>query len=347
MKKNFIISLSLILLIILSITLSTPGAMAKETTSAEKPRIEDTYNPDKDIIVKVNDFEISYTNQQIAVNNLMPRVAYHKSVSERRRALIEKQALDTLILNQLLYEEAKKRSITADKREIKKAIRKFQNTLPKGTTLRKVLKQSNMTKADLKEVFRRAMIIEKIRTESTEKMLAKANEAVTEEFMKKHYKKNIEKFKEPDKIHISEILLKADPGGGKKVWLEIRDVALKIKARIAAGEDFAEVAREVSEDPYAAKGGDMGWAHSGTLSEGLEEATVNLKPGEIAGPIESLYGYHIIKLHARELSKLKPFEDLNLVKLKKDLKASEHKRLLREWHDSLIENATIVYLDVN
>jgi parvulin-like peptidyl-prolyl isomerase len=345
MKKFFTVSLSFLLLIFLSVTLNISVAAAEEAATAEEAPAIKVYDPDKDIVAKVNDYEISYTEHKITMNNLMPSMAYHKSISERRQKQIEKEALHRLIMDQLFYEEAQKRSITPDKREVKKAVREFHNKLPKGMTLRKVLKQSNMTREDLTDLFKRSLTIKEIQKSTDEDLMAQAKELVTEEFMKEYYNKNLEKFKEPDKIHLSEILLKAEPGGGKKHWMEVRDQAVKIKAMITDGADFAEIAKEVSQDAYAPKGGDIGWAHSGTLTEGIEEATTSLKPGEIIGPVETLYGYHIIKLHERAHSQLKPFEELNLEKLKRDLTKSSFKRLKNEWVDSLKEKAVIVYFD--
>ena len=345
MKKFASLSLSFILLLTLSIGLYISEVRAQEGTPAEQAPSEETFDPDKDLVAKVNDFEITYTNYQIAINNLMPKMAYHKSVSEKRMKKIEEKALDNLVMDQLLYEEAIKRSITASKREVKQAIRDFQNKLPKGTTLRKVLKQSNMTRDDLKEVFRRSMMLRKIKDESSKELYKKVEERVDEKYMKDYYDNNLDKFVEPAQLHLSEILLKADPAGGKRHWLEVRDQTLAIGARIRGGADFAEVAKEVSQDPYAPKGGDMGWVHSGTLTVGIEEATQSLKEGEISDPIETLYGYHIVKIHERKAKKLKPYDKLNHEKLKKDLNASEYKRTRQEWVDSLKAKAVIIYYD--
>lgn len=343
MKKIFSLTLSFILLLTLSISLFISEVKAKEAASAEQTPAVEAYDPDKDLVAKVNDFEITYTSHQIAINDLMPRLAYHKSVNEDRKRKIEKKALENIILDQLLYEEALNRSIKASKREIKKAIRDFQNRLPKGMTLRKVLKQSNMTKDDLKEVFRKTMLIRKVRAESDTEISEKVTKRVNEEYIRKYYDDNLDKFHEPKQLHLSEILFKADPAGGKKHWLEVRDKLLIIETKIRGGADFAEVAKEVSQDPYAPRGGDMGWIHSGTLTPGIEQAADTLKEGEMTAPVETLYGYHLIKLNKRRPKKLKPYEELNLKRLKDELSASETKRLRNEWFDSLREKAVIVY----
>jgi len=68
-------------------------------------------------------------------------------------------------------------------------------------------------------------------------------------------------------------------------------------ARVKSGEDFAEVARQFSEDPgSAAKGGDLGYNARGRMVPEFDEATFALEPGKISGVVETQYGFHVIKL---------------------------------------------------
>jgi peptidyl-prolyl cis-trans isomerase C len=71
-------------------------------------------------------------------------------------------------------------------------------------------------------------------------------------------------------------------------------------ARVRAGEDFAKLAGEFSDDPGSKKdGGDLGWFGRGRMVKPFEDAAFALKPGEVSGIIESQFGYHIIKLEER------------------------------------------------
>ena len=67
-----------------------------------------------------------------------------------------------------------------------------------------------------------------------------------------------------------------------------------------AGEDFAKLAGEFSEDPGSrAQGGDLGWFGRGMMVKPFEDAAFALKPGEVSGIVESQFGFHIIKLEER------------------------------------------------
>ena len=102
----------------------------------------------------------------------------------------------------------------------------------------------------------------------------------------------------PTQISLSHILLQIKPSD--EVLGEKRARIGELQALLAAGGDFAEVARAHSEDPgSAAHGGDLGCFSAGTMVPEFEEAAFALKPGETSEPVLSPYGYHLIKLREK------------------------------------------------
>ncbi len=80
----------------------------------------------------------------------------------------------------------------------------------------------------------------------------------------------------------------------------------RIMARAKGGEDFAELARKYSGDPgSASKGGDVGYFGKGTMVKPFEDAAFSAKPGSIVGPVETEYGYHIIKVVDKKSEEIK------------------------------------------
>ena len=78
-------------------------------------------------------------------------------------------------------------------------------------------------------------------------------------------------------------------------------LAQELRARILAGEDFATLAQEYSDDPGSgANGGDLGWFGRGMMVAPFEEAAFSLPVGEISEPIQSDFGYHIIEVLERD-----------------------------------------------
>jgi len=81
---------------------------------------------------------------------------------------------------------------------------------------------------------------------------------------------------------------------------EAKKKALAVLERVRKGEDFAKLAKEVSDDPGSKeKGGEYDFFAKGAMVPEFEEAAFKLKPGEVSEPVETPYGFHIIKLEDR------------------------------------------------
>jgi peptidyl-prolyl cis-trans isomerase C len=91
-----------------------------------------------------------------------------------------------------------------------------------------------------------------------------------------------------------------DPGteyNASHILVKTEEEAKAVIAELEAGADFAELAREKSTGPSGPNGGALGWFGKGTMVAPFEEAVVALKPGEISGPVQTQFGWHVIKLN--------------------------------------------------
>jgi peptidyl-prolyl cis-trans isomerase SurA len=96
---------------------------------------------------------------------------------------------------------------------------------------------------------------------------------------------------------VSEIFLSVDsPGQDDKV---LKD-AQGLEAQLHAGAPFNAVARQFSQNPSAAEGGNLGWVHEGQLAPELNAALEKLQTGDISPPIRSIGGYYILALRQRQ-----------------------------------------------
>ncbi len=118
----------------------------------------------------------------------------------------------------------------------------------------------------------------------------------------KYYELNKAKYQLPEQRHASHILLRKDEGGDQKTKLE------NILSKAKAGEDFAMLASQFSQDPgSASRGGDLGFFSRGRMVPVFEETVFSLQPGEISAVVESQFGFHIIKLLEIKPAALTPF----------------------------------------
>ena len=88
------------------------------------------------------------------------------------------------------------------------------------------------------------------------------------------------------------------------ILVATKQEADKIKAAIDGGADFGAKAKEFSSDGAAANGGDLGWFGTGMMVKPFEDAVVAMKVGEVTGPVQTDFGFHLIKLiETREAAK--------------------------------------------
>lgn len=99
----------------------------------------------------------------------------------------------------------------------------------------------------------------------------------------------------PELIGIEQVLIQPAPPEASFDSARVRIDSLL--TRVRAGEDFAALAREASEDPgSASNGGDLGWFRRGTMVREFEQAAFGLFDGQVSEPIRTEFGYHIIKV---------------------------------------------------
>jgi peptidyl-prolyl cis-trans isomerase C len=94
------------------------------------------------------------------------------------------------------------------------------------------------------------------------------------------------------------------------ILVATQEEAVAIKARIDGGEEFAVVAIETSTDSSAANGGNLGWFGPGMMVEPFEAGVVALEPGAVSDPIETQFGWHVIKLNETRVQPAPPMEDV-------------------------------------
>ena len=155
--------------------------------------------------------------------------------------------------------------------------------------------------------------------------------SITDQDVERYYKLNSKNYRTNERARFRHILLtlseKAPPDQVNAVSAKARDLYNKI----AAGEDFAALAREYSEGAGRAEGGDIGWVNKGSLIAGLEEiAFEKLRPGQVSEPFRTSMGIHIVKLDAREAGTVLPLTTV-APKIKQELLNKALEERFSKW----------------
>ncbi len=135
---------------------------------------------------------------------------------------------------------------------------------------------------------------------------------VSEADLKKAYEENKDSYTTKEEVKASHILIKPrGEGDEEKQFEEAKNVIQAIYEKAKNGEDFAKLASENSEDEGSAKnGGDLGFFSRGAMVKPFEDAAFAAEIGAVTEPVRSRYGYHIIKVEARNAEKVKTFEEV-------------------------------------
>ncbi len=129
-----------------------------------------------------------------------------------------------------------------------------------------------------------------------------------------YYKEHAAEFTDPAGYTSRQILLRlpqADAPDYKEALGKAQTRMGEIQEKLTAGEDFGDLARQFSDDPMSkAVGGEMGFIPEGVLPPELDKAAFALNPGQVGGPVQTVYGLHLIKLEDKRSAQPKSLDEV-------------------------------------
>ena len=309
--------------------------------SAPTPSISDLL-PD-DVVAKGKGFEIKRSQLDKAVINYRTSAAAHgQEIPAEQIPLLERQALDNLLLVKLLNGVA-----TPEQ--------KAQADAQAGTNYAEIKKQFATEELMVRQFKTSGVTPDQVRSnlaeQATAQIVLAARVKVTDADVKQFYTDHPEQMVEPEKVRVSFITmggpdpltgapLSNDQMAAKKKQIEA------VRDRARNGEDFAKLAKENSEDTASKEhGGEI------TLVRGMhglppefESAAFALETNQVSDVITTQYGFHIIKLKERIPSKKDTLEEAT-PEIRRYLEAAAVKKMLPEYFAELKKDGGVEILD--
>jgi peptidyl-prolyl cis-trans isomerase SurA len=208
------------------------------------------------------------------------------------------RALSQLIDDELVLAKADELGITVTEAEIDEALgtalANMRRQFGSEEAFRAQLGKEGMTEDDLKRRYRDE-IRDQLKGRRTIDKEVNSKIDVSEEDIRRFYEEHKTEIPAlPQRMEIAQIIVRLKPGG------EARQAALakieEVQRKLAAGEDFEELAKTYSDGPSAARGGDLGVFRPSDMEPAFAAAVEALSPGEISAPVETRIGVHIIRL---------------------------------------------------
>ena len=224
---------------------------------------------------------------------------------------LRQQILQQLIDEKLIVAEAKRQGITAADaevgRQVDQAIADAKERVGGEQGFREQLSKENMSEEQLRQKYKAEIERQMMAQRLVMKQLPK--KTVTPVEAEAYFKANKDKFpRVPPELHLQVIQIPASADSVTDSKAKAR--VLAARKRIVAGEKFAKVAAEVSEDPGSARsGGDLGFIARGQMEPSVENAAFALKIGELSQPVRSAYGWHLIEAMERDTAKTRAGRD--------------------------------------
>ena len=136
--------------------------------------------------------------------------------------------------------------------------------------------------------------------------------AVTPDEVRAQYDSAVKSYRQEEQRQASHILIAAKPDASEPERAAAKKTAEALAAEAKANPaKFADLARQRSQDPgSAAQGGDLGSNPRGSMVKAFDDAVFSMQPGEIRGPVQSEFGWHVIRLVAVTPEKTRPFEEV-------------------------------------
>lgn len=216
------------------------------------------------------------------------------------------EAMDLMVEQELVSQAAEKEGIEPDQEEVDKQVAELRAIFDTDDQFRMKLEADGFSEESYRRHIER-MVAAKIYLDRVRIDVADVSDVELQKF----YDENELRLTLPPQVRVRHILLKWKPMGTQDDRGRIRNQMQPILDRARAGEDFAVLAREFSEDSSTrGNGGDTGMFGPGTMVPEFEQVAFSLEVGEISDPVDTVFGVHILRLEEREEGRLLPFDEV-------------------------------------
>ena len=289
------------------------------------------------VVATVNGVEIPSEKVDRAIDMFMRQMGGNAGAQQLAAMLprIRARVIDELIEQQILLSAADAEGVDLTEDELSEVLAQLAEELPEGVTVEEFLEETGLRMDEVKEQMRLRKLL-----------MGKAAEAgePSEEEVRAFYDENQDAMKVEESVRASHILVTVDKADDEEAKAAKRAKIEALRERALAGEDFAELAKENSDCPSKANGGDLRTFGRGMMVPEFEEAAFTQEIGKVGDVVETQFGYHIILVTERQDAKTMEFDEVK-DRIAQMLKAQKQQDAVMAYVEKLGEEATVVRYD--
>lgn len=267
---------------------TTPGSNPATAQKAE-PRVDPSKFPD--VVARVGQDSISRSDLLNAAQQAVAQAAQAGGAPPQPTLTFFHQVLDSLVVRQLLYNEAKAQGMMASDADVERRIAQLKKNFPDAKKFSEALAAQGITE---KALVNNARVLLSVDRFVAEKFAPGIQVAETD--VRSFYDTHPDDMKVAERRRVRHILIKPE-GEDAAAKEKAKKLADDLLARIKKGEDFGTLAGQYSADPGSkGSGGELPPFAKGVMVPPFERAAWALSKGETSGVVESPFGFHLIQM---------------------------------------------------
>ena len=322
MKHSFLIS------VLLGVALSASAQVASHapTPAGQAPAAQMTaLQPSGKPVARVNGAVLTDRDLLREMYAIFPYAQQHNGFPKAQEAAIRQGALEMIIFEELLYQEAERRKLSVPAETLHRQEGEFRNQFQSPDQYQQYL-QAEMrgSEQQLRKQIRRSLLIEQVLKSDVE-----AKSAVTAAEVRAYYEKNPTRFQQAETFTFQSISivppLKPTADQAKEAQRKADDALRQVKAT-KSYQEFGLLAEKISEDDFRVNMGDHKVVGRDKLPPQVVKALLSLQPGQMSGLIQIESAYTIIRLNAHTLGRKQRLDEVRS-DLKVELQKAKYEKL--------------------
>lgn len=251
---------------------------------------------------------------------------------------VHREVIESLIRRELLYQESRKTGVRIAAKAVDQEIDSLKKRFLSEAEYREELGRRNLSEETLRANLDRNLAVQEyVDRQFGAKVEVKDSELIA------YYENNLSLFKQPLQVRVSHLLVRSDPAWEAPRREEARRKAQQMLKDLRQGKDFSTLARELSDGPTRANGGDLGYIRLGQLEKKFEEVVFALKAGETSDLVETDNGFHLFKVLDRKPESILAYDAVK-EQIRQSLRQEKAKQEADQYARGLREKAAVEVL---
>lgn len=289
-------------------------------------------------IAVVNGTTIYERDLQMMVRE-MKRQFGEKAVEAESAQVVRRKAFDQYLAVELLTQDSQDLGLTDVEKQVDSMFSMAEKQAGSKEKFEEQLTKEGMDRQLARENIKKNYLIQ---ANINKKVIPTIT--VSEEELQAAYQADQERFKRGDQVGAKHILLRVSKDATEEQKKSARGKMASLRQEILGGKDFSEMAKQHSECPSKARGGDLGYFTKGKMVPEFEKAAFSLKEGEVSEIVETQFGFHLIQVYGKKPAGIAPLPEVR-GQIERELKNKKSADAVAAYVQKLRSKAKIELLD--